>query len=165
MTLAEMAERADLSLGLLSRLENGTGNPSLSTLTKLAEAVGVHVAALFDPPATSYFAMVAPDDRMELIAPAIGRSHRLLQPMLNPRFVVSILELSTSQSRSIPHQHQGMEFISVLSGRVTLNIEEELYVLSVGDSATYDSGRLHSLWSDGRREASLLYAASPGRLP
>jgi transcriptional regulator with XRE-family HTH domain len=162
MTLAEVA---DLSLGLLSRLENGIGNPSLSTLTKLADAVGVHVASLFDPPAKTYFAKVTRDERMELLAPAEGRYHHLLQPTLNPRFVVSILKLSASPGNSVPHQHQGTEFISVLSGRVVLTVEEERYVLRDRDSATYDAGRLHSLQPDGDDDASVLYVASPARLP
>jgi transcriptional regulator with XRE-family HTH domain len=164
MTLAEVAERAQLSLGLLSRLENGIGNPSLSTLTKLAEAIGVHVAALFDAPAESYRAWVRPDERMELTVPSAGVRHRMLQPQLNPRFIVSVLELSPAEDAT-PHQHAGTEFVSVLSGRVVLTVEDERYVLRKGDSATYDSGRPHLLRPDGRTSASLLYTTSPGRLP
>lgn len=165
MTLAEVAERAQLSLGLVSRLENGIGNPSLSTLTKLAEAVGVHVAAFFDAPAENYLARVRPRERMQLEVPSVGVRHGLLQPTLNPHFVVSVLELAAGGDGSVPHQHRGTEFVSVLTGRVALTIEDEHYVLRKGDSATYDAGRLHCLRAEGKADASLLYAATPGRLP
>jgi len=165
MTLTDLAERSELSIGLLSRLENGIGNPSLSTLTRLADALGVHVAALFDPPAESYLARVRPEDRMQLVVPSAGVRHALLQPTLNPRFVVSVLQLSANDNGSHSHRHRGTEFVTVLSGRVVLTVEHERYVLRKGDSATYDSSRSHSLRQDGRGDATLLYVASPGRLP
>ena len=49
MTLPALAERADLSKGLLSKLENNEdSNPSLTTLYKIAEALGVTVADILE---------------------------------------------------------------------------------------------------------------------
>jgi len=44
----ELAKRARLSRVYLNQLEAGTRDPSLSTLTRLAKALGITVPALLD---------------------------------------------------------------------------------------------------------------------
>ena len=49
MTLPALAERAGLSKGLISKLENNEdSNPSLSTLYKIAEALEITVADILE---------------------------------------------------------------------------------------------------------------------
>jgi transcriptional regulator with XRE-family HTH domain len=45
-TLAQVAERAGLSVGLLSLIERGRGNPSIATLARLADALGITLVEL-----------------------------------------------------------------------------------------------------------------------
>lgn len=165
MTLADLASRSKLSIGLLSRLENGIGNPSLATLTRLSSAFGVHIAVLFDDPTEKYFGKVSRHERIEVTVPEIGVRHFLLQTTLNPRFVVSLVTLSPDGGGSPAHQHRGTEFVSVLSGCVVLSVDDERYVLRRGDSATYSASKAHALEPQGRSEATLFYVASPARLP
>lgn len=46
LTLDTLATRANLSKGLLSKIENGNGNPTLSTLCSIAEAFGLKLSEL-----------------------------------------------------------------------------------------------------------------------
>ena len=47
MTIANLARQAELSPGMLSKIENGQTSPSLTTLQSLAAALNVPVTALF----------------------------------------------------------------------------------------------------------------------
>ena len=47
LTMESLAERAGLSLGMLSKIEHGQTSPSLATLTSLANAAGVPFTAFF----------------------------------------------------------------------------------------------------------------------
>ena len=47
MTIANLSRQADLSPGMLSKIENGQTSPSLTTLQSLAAALNVPVTALF----------------------------------------------------------------------------------------------------------------------
>src|SRR6185312_17011074 len=47
MTVAELAKLAELSAGMLSKIENGMTSPSLATLQALSRALNVPVTALF----------------------------------------------------------------------------------------------------------------------
>jgi transcriptional regulator with XRE-family HTH domain len=165
MTLAGLAESADLSIGLLSRLENGMGNPSLGTLTKLAGALDVPVVALFSRPPAAAAVKVPADSRIAVI-PVPGVRHELLVPSVNGRFLVSLLELALDAPSPCPAgQHSGVEFISVLHGRVDLHVGDERHRLEVGDSATYDPTRPHHIERAGRGVARLLYATTPASIP
>ncbi|AKU90098.1 helix-turn-helix domain-containing protein [Vulgatibacter incomptus] len=49
LTQAELANRAGVSNEFLSRIENGTGIPSLETIGRLAAALGLPACQLFPP--------------------------------------------------------------------------------------------------------------------
>lgn len=49
LTQQQLAERADVDLRFLQRIERGSGVPSLPTIVALADAVGAEVADLFRP--------------------------------------------------------------------------------------------------------------------
>jgi transcriptional regulator with XRE-family HTH domain len=46
LTQAQLAVRADLAIGTLTRMEAGTTDPSWSSVRALAEALGLSLAAL-----------------------------------------------------------------------------------------------------------------------
>ena len=47
ITVADLAAATDISLGMLSKIENGIASPSLTTLQALSRALGVPVTAFF----------------------------------------------------------------------------------------------------------------------
>src|SRR4051794_7386869 len=49
LRLKDLASKAGCSESLLSRIENGLVNPSLTTLHRLSQALGVNVSTLLDP--------------------------------------------------------------------------------------------------------------------
>ena len=56
---AELAQRAKIrGASSISELERGKGNPMLSTLSAIADALGVHVLELFIPPEGSEVAEI-----------------------------------------------------------------------------------------------------------
>jgi transcriptional regulator with XRE-family HTH domain len=169
LTLADLAVQSGLSIGLLSRLENGMGNPSLLTLSKLASTFDVPVISMYEQRSLAAAVRVRSGERIEVSVPAAGVRHQLLVPALSPRLIVSLLELSNdAKSAYAAHQHDqqgGVEVLSVLRGRVELRVDQEIHELQVGDSATYDASRMHEIRRTGRGTAELLYVTSPGRVP
>ena len=47
LTIADVAERASISRGMLSKIENGQTATSLDTLSKLSQALGISLSTLF----------------------------------------------------------------------------------------------------------------------
>lgn len=46
----DLANKADVSISFISDVTNGRGNPSLETMAAIADALGVPVVALLEPP-------------------------------------------------------------------------------------------------------------------
>lgn len=53
LTQKQLAELTGITLADISRLENGTGNPSLRTLKRLAEGLGMRLKVEFVPKSTN----------------------------------------------------------------------------------------------------------------
>lgn len=65
ITLPELAKRADLSKGLLSKLENEPeSNPSITTLFRIAEAFGITVADILESE-QAQIKRIVPDEKPE----------------------------------------------------------------------------------------------------
>jgi transcriptional regulator with XRE-family HTH domain len=93
LTLAEVAERAGLSLPYVANLERGRGNPTVDALRKLAAALEIPASRLLgDDDGT-------PLDPIDLVLASMPRS--LLQFSRTDRFAAEIQRLAQSQGRSV----------------------------------------------------------------
>lgn len=159
MTLEQVAQRANLSRGWLSRVENFRVTPSLQSISSIAAALGVTLAELFEgldgsPPLT----VVPKDDRkrvvrdeevskLEYYALAHPRPARAMDP-----FVLRVPDIDDRP----PLTHAGQEFLFVLSGTVTLEHGDERCVLKKGDSAYFDGKYPHRVVCKDKIPAELL---------
>ena len=143
LTIAEVADRADISRGMLSKIENAQTATSLDTLSKLAAALGVSLSALFrnfDNKAGGA-QLVKKGEGMEVVRRGTKRGHtyHLLSYDQGPTkhfepFLITI----DSESETFPaFEHPGTEFIYMLEGKLQYRHGEETYVLEPGDSLTF----------------------------
>ena len=143
LTLAELAQSAGISAGMLSRLETGDVSPSLETLAALSTALGSTVAALFrdDGAAASDAQLVKKGEGLEVVRRGTRRGHtyHLLASDRGPKRVFEpFLVTLTSKSEVFPEfDHPGTEFIHVLEGSLRYRHGTETYLLRPGDSLTF----------------------------
>ncbi len=154
LTLVELAVGADLSQPFLSQVENGRAKPSMSSLYRIATALGTTPQALFggaDTPERPTLARA-----MDATVPAIatdGESlRRLLLPGGAPFHVVELVGLSTEFLE--PWQHHGFEALYVLAGPVDVEVDGQCSSLASGDFVSYPAQLPHryrsALGSDAR---------------
>jgi transcriptional regulator with XRE-family HTH domain len=143
LTLAELAQSAGISAGMLSRLETGDVSPSLETLAALSTALGSTVAALFrdDGAAASDAQLVKKGEGLEVVRRGTRRGHtyHLLASDRGPKRVFEpFLVTLTSKSEVFPEfDHPGTEFIHILEGSLRYRHGTETYLLRPGDSLTF----------------------------
>lgn len=143
LRLVQVAERAGISPGMLSRLETGGATPSLETIVSLAAALGVSVAQLFrDTDADEEGAQLVRDaEGLEVVRRGTRKRHtyHLLAAQRGPRKVFEpFLVTLTDKSEVFPgFQHPGTEFIYVLSGTLTYRHGVHSYDLGPGDALTF----------------------------
>ena len=146
--MSDLATAAGLSIGMLSKIENGGISASLSSLQSLSEALQVPLSSLFasfeERQDCSYVAAgtgVTIDRR----GTKNGHIYQLLGHVLRGDIVVEPY-LITLREDAVPHtafRHDGLEFIYVLEGELDYRHGSESYRLRSGDALLFDSGGLH----------------------
>ena len=149
LTLANVAQQARISPGMLSRLETGRVSPSLDTIVALAEVLGIRPALLLqDIGSPEEAAQHTPAGQgLEVVRRGTRRGHayQLLAAPRGPRkefepFFVTL----TDKSEVFPgFQHSGTEFIYILSGEMRYRHGKESYLLREGDSLTFRGDIAH----------------------
>ena len=162
-TLRSIADRAGLSESFLSQVERGKANPSVASLTRIAAALGVHVADLFEPDQARADPRVLKRARRPTLAfGKLGRK-QLLTPRPLDQLEVIAVELDPGGSTGDePYVHgDSEELIVVLAGRVHVQLGEHVYELERGDSIDYRSSTPHRVTNAGDDVAEVIWVISP----
>jgi transcriptional regulator with XRE-family HTH domain len=162
-TLKNVAERAQLSESFLSQVERGKASASIASLTRIAAALSVNVADLFEPHSSrAHPRVLQRDSRPALAFGNLGRKY-LLTPRPLEHLEVFVAELDPGGSTGDePYTHgDSEELFMVLSGRVHLQLGERLYELRQGDSIDYRSSVPHRVTNAGDDVAEVIWVISP----
>jgi transcriptional regulator with XRE-family HTH domain len=143
LTLQDVADRAGLSLGMISKIENAQTSPSLRTLARLSGALEIPVTTFFrgfeEERDASY---VRAGDGIELVRQGTRHGHRyelLAAAKGAQRRVQPFLVTLTEQRESFPlFQHDGVEFLYALEGSVVYRYGRHTYDMDPGDSLMFD---------------------------
>ena len=148
MTVGEVAKLAGLSVGMLSKIENGMTSPSLATLRALAEALNVPVTSLFRKYEEQRDATYVKAEQglvIERRGSRAGHQYQLLGHSIGKGVSVEpYLVTLTEKSEVFPlFQHEGTEFIYMLKGEVLYRHAAKTYRLRRGDSLFFDADAPH----------------------
>ena len=150
VTVADLAAATGISLGMLSKIENGNTSPSLTTLQALARALGVSVTSFFrrfEGEHRAVFVKAGEGVDVERRGTRAGHQYNLLghiEPNASGVMVEPYLITLTKDSDVFPtFQHDGMEFLYMLEGEVIYRHGENLYHLTPGDSLFFDADAPH----------------------
>ena len=139
MTMSAFATEADLSLGMLSKIEHGQSAPSLSTLVRLATTAGVPVTALFRGLDEEHDLVIVRAGEGHEIHHEGGRPGRLYQDLgtlRGPNRVIEpMITTITEPGGVFPlYQHPGVEFLHMLEGSLDYGYGGRAYRLEPGDT-------------------------------
>jgi len=161
LTLAQLAERVDLSASALSQIERGVTDPSISSLRRISSALGVPFFQFlvqnesFDP-------LVRRTDRRTITFPNRTLQYQLLTPNLRGPFEVLSLELEPGgASGDQPSSHDSDECLMVLRGAAEVELAGRWYHLDAGDAISIQRNVPHRARNDGVTSAELLSIISP----
>ncbi len=148
LTVSELGSAAGISVGMMSKIENGAISPSLQTLRALAEALNVPISRLFvetDGARECSHVKAGQGTRIERRGTKSGHLYDLLSPSLKGEVTVEPY-LITLQKDAVPYtnvRHAGTEFIYMLSGIVRYRHSDRSYLLEPGDTLLFDAAALH----------------------
>jgi transcriptional regulator with XRE-family HTH domain len=148
LTVSDLGAAAGISAGMLSKIENGTISPSLGTLDAVAKALNVPISQLFaetDERRDCSFVRAGTGVRIDRRGTKSGHLYDLLGHSLGGTIVVEPY-LITLAKEAVPYthfRHAGVEFIYMLSGKVTYRHGHRAYLLQPGDALFFDAAARH----------------------
>jgi transcriptional regulator with XRE-family HTH domain len=161
-TLKTIADRAGVSESFLSQVERGRASASIASLRRIANALGVTVADLFEPSGPPRPRVLRRDERPSLAFGILGRK-LLLTPRPLQHLEVFAGELDPGGSTGTePYAHgDSEELFVVLTGTVQLELGGDVHELQHGDSIDYRSSTPHRVTNTGGERAEVMWIISP----
>ena len=164
--LKDLAIEAGCSESLLSRIENGLVEPSLTTLHKLSRALQVNVAALMEPRRDRTCIVFSPQDRPVTShsrdAEGDGSSAESLIPCADShRLEALVVSLPPNGGLCGPFVHDGEEVGLVLEGELELIVDEEIHRVPAASSFFLHSDRPHSYRAVGAVVCRVVWINTP----
>ena len=151
MTLQQVARGSGLTAAFISQLERGDTSASISSLVKIAAALGVEVTSLFEKPSST---LVRRADRVPTMLGGEGVVDYLLTPEAEKRAQVieTHLEPGGCADKELYTRGGELLFCLVQSGTLELRVEDQRIVLHAGDAITLDP-RIPHTWSNPSRRS------------
>ena len=148
LTMAQFAEAAEVSIGMLSKIEHGRTAPSIATLNRLARAGNVPITALFRGLDEEHDAVIVrAGEGLEIIHSdsGRGRSYRDLGALRGPERQIEplLVTLSTPHEVFPLYQHPGVELLYVLEGSMEYGYGSNRYLLEPGDTMQFQGEVAH----------------------
>ncbi|MFE1598991.1 helix-turn-helix domain-containing protein [Methylobacterium sp. ID0610] len=163
LSLQQVAERAEISVGLLSQIERGLTAPSLRSLRQVCAALDMPVGWLFDVPASEHDDVVVRAGarrtldlgpkglRKELMSPDAVSGIQMMRMVIRPG----------GGSGESTRNEAGAKCGTVLSGTLALDLAGVVHLIHAGDSFAFEATTPHRYWCVGDEAVDFFWVVSP----
>jgi quercetin dioxygenase-like cupin family protein/DNA-binding XRE family transcriptional regulator len=166
MTLRMLARQAGFSPSFMSQVENGQVSPSISSMEKIASAVGLTLGEFFAGVTGGEGGLIVRvADRQALSSQWSDAEIEVLSAP-RARFEVLLITLRPGgRSGKHPYAHSSEEFAFVVQGELRLTLGPDEHRLRRGDAATILAGELRLWRNSTRAPARILIVTSTAGAP
>lgn len=154
-TLDQLAEHSGVSRRMLVNVEQGTANPSVTTLLRLSDALGIGLQALVAVPQSKPVKVIRAGE-----APALwtgeGGGRGVLLAGTTPPDILELWDWTLApgdRHDSEAHVRGTKEILQVREGTVTVTVGDQVEVLEVADAISFASDVPHSYANEGSTPA------------
>jgi transcriptional regulator with XRE-family HTH domain len=159
LTLVELGEAAEVSVGYLSQVERDHATPSLGTLAQIARALGVSIDYFVAAPA-AHSALTRAGERNRFSLDGSSIIYERLGAEFAGSQLSSFVMTVPPGYRSETVAHEGEEILFVLEGAITQKLDGDEMVMGAGDSLHFRGNRPHSWSNHTDQPARLLWTGT-----
>lgn len=159
LTQEELADRAELSKGFISQLENDLTSPSIATLIDILTLLGSNLSGFFADYNEEQL-VFTPDDYFEKKTDG-GRVTWIVPTAQKNAMEPIITELDKGGCTDSDFPHEGEEFGYVLEGRVRVVVGDRSALASAGDTFYFTADKRHCLQNDYDGISKVLWVSCP----
>ncbi|MGB4984840.1 MAG: XRE family transcriptional regulator [Erysipelotrichaceae bacterium] len=169
LTLKQLSDLTQLSIGFLSQLERGQSNIAIDTLQIIAKSLNVNLSYFIEE-------YLTPNDignvqrdfekKCSIINPILHsyiRTNNNQLPIL-PREYHLLPSIDTTKVQAELYHHEGKEWIYVLEGILSITLDKDKFDLYPGDTITIDSTKDHNWYNRTNQTTKFLSVNYPNPL-
>lgn len=159
LTVTALARRAGLAKGTVSKIETGKASPPISTLLRIAQAVGAPLAEFFSEPETPVPFALTRAGKGRIITrdgSRFGYSYEGLALEMKRKGAEPFLLTIRPGDPQGMFKHGGEEFIYILSGQMEFCVGRQKMLLGRGDALYFDPSQPHTTRIVGNKPARFL---------
>ena len=151
LSLGQLAELSDISKVMLSQIEKGDTNPTINTLWKIANGLKVPYTLLLEQKEHNTSIIKKSDIEAQLNEEGHYRVYCYYTSTPYRNFELFQIELDEGHSyTSVGHSKKSEEYIMVLEGELTLEVNNETYKLTPNDSISFAASNQHVYVNSGK---------------
>lgn len=163
MTLADLGSKVNTSTSLISQLERGGVNPSISLLHRIASALEVRIPDLLEdeePNSNQPYVLTSIKEAKRLNMEG-GVIFSLLSRFPNTEFELLAAEYPPGSSTGMEqYTHEGMECTMILEGELELELGDHISRLKPGDCICFRSTMPHRISNKNKKVAKAIVVNS-----
>lgn len=166
LSLKAVAEKAGLSIGLLSQVERGLTTPSIRSLRAICEALDMPALWLFERSGESggeeSDVVVRREARRRLAYVDSGLHKEILTPDAQPQIQLLRFVLQPGADSGEPYSDlEGGKCGIVLRGALGLSVDGRSFTIRAGDSFAFPATSLVRFWSLGEEVCEVIWGVAP----
>lgn len=163
LSLQQVSAATGLSVGLLSQIERDISSPSVRALRLISDALGVEPIHLFEEPgagaASSGMDVVLKRSEQRVVHFSAGITKHALTHSGQDGLELFLVTMAPGASSGNEfYTHPGVEAGYVISGRMKLAVESDVFILEAGDSFNFKSTLQHRFENAAKVESQVLWS-------
>jgi len=163
LTQTELADRANLTKGFISQLENEQSSISVDSLADILDALGISLSEFFADE-SEVNVVFSPDDRVAIDGKGASKFEMLVPGSTNNMMDPIMVELAPGEQLDFGDPQPGEQFGFVLSGTVTLSLDGKNHRVSGKHCFYFEANRPHQISNRGEAVARLLWVTTPPQM-
>lgn len=163
MSIRTFSEMTGLSPSMLSQLERGIGNPTLSALKSISQVLGISLSDMFIEETDNKDLILRKDMRKKIFDP---NDKHILYDMLTQGYSRTNVEMillslkGNSETFGGFSKHEGEEIGYITKGEVDIIFENEVFTLYEGDTVRILPTRKHKFKNNTESDVEILFVKS-----
>lgn len=150
LSLGQLAERSGVSKVMLSQIERGDSNPTVNTLWKIANGLGVSYSSLMESSSPEVSVVRAEDVPTHVTEDGAYRLGCYFANEPGRGFEIYETQLDAGHHHATEGHGPGTEeFVLVEDGAVTIAVGGDPHLLGAGDAIHFDASRPHVYRNEG----------------
>ncbi len=162
LTIKQLAELVECTPSLISQLERGKTDPSISMLKKIADALNVNIVDFFMPGFEDKDVITRVEDRVDIqLKRWDAKIQSLVKTVRNKKMQPFYTIIKKGGGSHGMYSHDGEEFGYIIQGQMDLILNDKIFTIKEGESFYFSSKIPHNWGNSGDKDVIVLWVITP----